>query len=95
MTLYYEHEAATIAAIRKHGPVVALLSVSEMMLCDRSLKDEGAADLPDDTPMPEGFDEITFEVKDEELAGREVYPKDMPSGRYFIFTAEELEEVKA
>lgn len=90
MTLYYEDESSTIDAIQKFGPVVALSSHAEMMLCDRSLKEEGPADMPTDTPLP-GFDEVCFKVNEEALAGREVFPKDMPAGRYFAFTAEELE----
>lgn len=90
MTLYYEDEEASIAAIRQHGLAVVLGSHAEIQLCDRSLLNEGPADEPEGTPIPEGFAELTFTLKDSDATPHEVFPADVPEGRYFRIPVSQL-----
>lgn len=93
MILYYEDEEATIEAIKKYGPVVVLTNDGPMSLCDRSLLNEGPADEPLGTPIPDGFTEMTFNLK-ADVKRFEVIETDAPAGRHFSLTASELEALR-
>ncbi len=87
MKLFYEDEAEIIQDVRARGLAAVLGADAELTFCDRSLANEGPPDLPAGTPVPEGFDEISFEVPEAEVSPHEVFITDAPAGRYFSLSA--------
>lgn len=92
MILYYEAEEDVIAQILRRG-FLAVLGSDETVQCyDCSLIGLGPADMPDSTPVPEGFAEIVFEVE-ADVSGHEVFPMDVPSGRHFRIPITEIDRM--
>lgn len=86
MKLYFEAPATVIRAVEKRG-FAAAMGDDAAMCCDRS-----QADVPALPEVTEAFAEVALDVA-EDVGGYEVFPMDVPPGRWFRIPAAEMDQL--